>query len=216
MKKWILFVFLISIFSFSNFSYELEKKQIETDKLLSVFYNAVKIKNNAYALSFFEKDTKPVKVSPYDVSVSSDSKQIIDSVNSKDSEGYSPIVMAVVYDNLPMVEELIKRGADVNSYHPVLGKTLLGTAIYYNSTDIAKFFIINYPELINEGSSTDGWLPIEDAVLRENDEILIELIKNGADLSKKDFNNNTALDLAVNFGKGSLVKILRDNRKLDN
>ena len=46
--------------------------------------------------------------------------------------------------------------------------------------------------------------------MKENKEVLLELLKNGADIRKKDKRGNNAYDLATRHGKGVIVKILRD------
>ncbi|WP_067139261.1 ankyrin repeat domain-containing protein [Oceanivirga salmonicida] len=122
-------------------------------------------------------------------------------------KNYVPPVITAIENN--DIDALKKEKIDSNINSPVLNKNLLGTAIYNNSKDASKYIMQKDNEQINEISS-DNTLPIQNAVLKENEEILTLLLNNGAIIRKKDANGNDAYDLATKFGKGRMVKILRD------
>lgn len=209
MKKTLaLFIFPTLIFS-SNYLNEYKDK-VEKEKYFSKFLLAIKSNNNNFAKSFFENSEKEIKLNKYDVPVENYEKNIKINVNAKDENGNTPIIMAVEGDNLEMLKYLIQKGAKLDIEHPILKKTVLITAIHYNSNNVAEYLIDNYKNMINQGATQDGWLPIQEAALQENEKILIKLLQNGAKINKKDKNNSNVYDLATRHGKGKIVKILKD------
>ncbi|WP_068268587.1 ankyrin repeat domain-containing protein [Caviibacter abscessus] len=222
MKKiFILILLILSNYSFSisindsNYLSNLEHR-LFVDSSLTEFYKAIKLHTNVYAMKFLEPEKKKeVSKNSYDVLSDRNSEAFelfnnID-INSVDLNGYSSLIISAVYNNLEIFKALLKKGASLETKHPILGKTILNTAIYYNSNDVAKYIIENYKEFINRGSDSDGWLPIQEAVLKENEQILKLLLENGAIIRKTDKNGNDAYDIATIHGKGKMVKILRDS-----
>ena len=69
------------------------------------------------------------------------------------------------------------------------------------------------PSLVNIKSGTDGWTPLQDATLRSNTRLVKLLLSYGANPMIKDDNGGTAIDMATQFGKGEIVKLLRDKVK---
>ena len=67
--------------------------------------------------------------------------------------------------------------------------------------------------LANIGSTVDGWTPLEDATLKANVEIVKILLKYGANPTLTDKHGGTPMDMATKFGKGEIVKVLRDHIK---
>ena len=218
MKKTLILILLIIskyIFSDSNdYLINFYEKGIENNKLQS-FYKAVELHNNAYAITFLEFKNDDIKnKKSYDVKINNNKleyekyKQI--NVNGVDINGYTPIMIATIYNNLEIFKVLVEKGANIDVLNPVSGKTILNTAIFYGADDVAEYIIKKYRKYVNIGANTDGWLPIQDAVLKENEKILLLLLKNGAIIRKKDNNGNDAYDIATRHGKGKMVKILRD------
>ena len=67
--------------------------------------------------------------------------------------------------------------------------------------------------LVNIGSTIDGWTPLEDATLKANAKIVKMLLQYGANPTITDKHGGTPMDMATKFGKGEIVKILRDHIK---
>ena len=67
--------------------------------------------------------------------------------------------------------------------------------------------------LVNAHSGNDGWLPLQDATLKSNARIVEILLKYGANPLLTDAHGGTPMDMATEFGKGVIVKLLRDNIK---
>ena len=66
-----------------------------------------------------------------------------------------------------------------------------------------------YPKLVNVQSQNDGFTALQEAVLKNNVEIVKLLLDRGADPRIKDYKGGTAMDMATEFGKGEIVKELR-------
>ena len=215
MKKiFILILLIISKYIFSdsnNYLTNFYQKRMENNKLQR-FYKYVELHNNSYAINFLDLKKEDIKnKKSYDVKVNNNKIEYETiNVNAVDINGNTPIMIATIYNNLEIFKILIEKGANINILEPLLGKTILNTAIFYGSDNVAEYIIKNYKEYINKGAKTDGWLPIQDAVLKENEKILLLLLKNGAIIRKKDNNGNDAYDIATRYGKGKMVKILRD------
>lgn len=222
MKKiFILILLILSNYSFStsvkdnDYLSTLERREMQ-DVILKEFYKAIELHTNVYAMKFLEPDKKNDTLkNSYNVleDINSENFELFNNinVNAVDLDGYSPIIVCAMYNNLEIFKVLLKKGAKLDVSHPVLNKSILNTAIYYNSNDVANYIIENHKEYINKGSDYDGWLPIQEAVLKENEKILKLLLDNGAIIRKQDKNGNDAYDVATRHGKGKIVKILRDS-----
>ncbi|WP_052727642.1 ankyrin repeat domain-containing protein [Sneathia vaginalis] len=209
MKKIFLLFAIFSTFTFSRGYIEEYKRGLEREKTISRLFSAIKTKNNVYAEALLSPKANVNKAS-YNIPSEKEENKVELDVNVVDKKGFTPVLICAMYNNVDMLKEIIKKGANLEALHPILGKTLLVTAIFYGSNDVAKFLIENRKELINKGSNTDGWLPIEEAVLQENKDILLLLLRHGAIIRKKDKNGYDVYDLATRHGKGTMVKILRD------
>lgn len=214
MKKLLILFTFLSFLSYSD-SVGANYKANPDNVRINSFFQAIKTHNNIYARSFFQKsETTKERVGLYDVVMPKEVEKLepLD-VNVKDDKGYTPILIAAINDNLEIFDLLCKNGASLDVVHPVLGKTILNTAIYYDSNEVSKYIIENYEKYVNMPSVKDGWLPLEDAVLKENAKILTLLLENGAIIRKKDKNGYDVYDLATRHGKGEMVKILRSFEK---
>ena len=118
-------------------------------------------------------------------------------INSKSQDGYTPI----------------ENGANLYETHPIFNRTTVGTAAYYENEEAVEMLLKKDPKLANIGSTVDGWTPLEDATLKANVKIVKILLQYGANPTITDKHGGTPMDMAVKFGKGEIVKILRDHIK---
>lgn len=222
-KKRIIFLVILTLFcSTLTFTEEnvLDKfyKQKEIDYKLEALFNAIKIFNNRYALSFLETNeakettTNLLEYGPRleEIEDNDVSERLIN-INIKNSYGYSPLIVAIEYNNEIITSKLLEMGVDTDISHPVLGKSILNTAVFYENYNIVKLLIDYDKSLVNKSDKKDGFTPLMDAVLKANKSIIKLLLENGADPLQKDYKGYTALDLAVEFGKGEIVKMLKDH-----
>ena len=134
-------------------------------------------------------------------------------INAKNSKGETALMIAIEYGNNIILEELLKRDVNLDVRHPVFGKYPLNIAAYYSNYDGAKLLIEKDKSLVNKVNDVDGWHPLEDAALKGNANMVVLFLENGADPFIKDKKGYSALDLAANFGKGEIVKLLRMKMK---
>lgn len=212
MKKILIILILASFLSYSN-SNLLDNTQ--TDYKLEAFFNAIKIYNNKYASSFitgYKIDEVEKKDNNFSVLPEKEETVVFDKIdiNKSNKEGYTAAIIASEYNNDVVLKELIDNGVNLDVSHPVLGKTILNTAVYYDSYNIVKLLLQTDPSLVNKQDPLDGWTPLMVAVLKNNKNIVKLLLDNGADPLIKDYTDATALDLAVKYGKGQLIKMMRD------
>ena len=134
-------------------------------------------------------------------------------VNSRSEDGYTPIIVAIEAKNQEILQLLIENGANLYERHPVFNRTTVGTAAYYENEEAVETLLKKDSRLANIGSTVDGWTPLEDATLKANVEIVKILLKYGANPTLTDKHGGTPMDMATKFGKGEIVKVLRDHIK---
>lgn len=134
-------------------------------------------------------------------------------INAKSQDGYTPIVVAIEAKNHEILNLLIENGANLYEKHPIFNRTTLGTAAYYENVEAVQALLKKDPKLVNIGSTLDGWTPLQDATLKANVQIVKLLLQYGANPTITDKHGGTPMDMATKFGKGEIVKLLRDNIK---
>ncbi|ACZ01314.1 ankyrin repeat domain-containing protein [Streptobacillus moniliformis] len=224
MKK-ILLLLSIIMLNMNIFAEDLliskEKLEVEEkkEKILNEFFTAIKFSNNTLAVSYISGDEeRNISIYPneaYSPGFAPIVKKGVEKVdiNAENKIGETALMVAIEYNNIYILEELLKKDVNVNVRHNVLGKYPLHTAIFFENFEAVKLLVEKYPEMVNFQSDVDGWHPLEDAALKGNYEIAKFLIEKGANPLHKDFNGGNAIDLAANFGKGDIVKLLRDKIK---
>ncbi len=211
-----------------------QKKREEqiNDVRLKIFYDAIKRHNNKFVSNHLAiqanierrkmenvkaPDSGQVYGPDYNeimevINERSPIPELID-VNSHDSDGFSPIIVAIQYRNNEVLKLLMENGADIYEKHPVFDRLTLHTACYYENEEAVEILLKANPGLVNARSGNDGWTPLHDAVLKSNSNIVKLLLDNGADPMMADNKGGTPMDMATEFGKGEIVKLLRDNIK---
>lgn len=212
-----------------------EKFRLEQiiDEKLKFFFSAIRNHNNKYVKMLLnteenrqaikkrelkltdEKNNKGVYGVDLELEVFPlyDEKEVLIDVNSRDRYGYTPIIVAIESGNNEILKLLIENGADLREKHPVFGRLTLHTACYFQNEEAAEILLKADPSLVNIKSGTDGWTPLQDATLRSNTRLVKLLLSYGANPMIKDDNGGTAIDMATQFGKGEIVKLLRDRVK---
>lgn len=121
--------------------------------------------------------------------------------------GHSPLIIAVIYNDVELIEELIDSGADIN-FKNNFGDTALITALRCVNN---KLEIIQ--ELIAAGadaniSNNEGSTALILSVPFEKKEIITGLIRAGANVNAKNHNGDSALISAVTFDRITILKEL--------
>ena len=222
MKKILIYIIFFSTFVFSAEIDLLE--EINTSKArentINVLFNAIRKKNNSLVIRLLDMKKNEEKreentTGTYGPNIQLTSRENIQevTVDIKNKLGYTPIIVAIESGNNEMLEELIKRGASLKEKHPVMGRLTLHTACYYENIDAVRIILSHDKSLVNYQSESDGWTPLNDAVLKGNVEIVKLLLENGADPRIENYQHETSIDMATRFGKGEIVKLLRDQDK---
>ena len=235
-------VFVIVLFFFSQimfpitFKYDTgenlvtkKKEENAKEKQIKTVLEAIRRHNNKYVQFYLatEKNielrkrlmdkyiNRPAGVYGVDLNESSlvegDTKLV--DINSRSEDGYTPIIVAIEAKNQEILKLLIENGANLYERHPVFNRTTVGTAAYYGNEEAVETLLKKDSRLANIGSTVDGWTPLEDATLKANVEIVKMLLKYGANPTLTDKHGGTPMDMATKFGKGEIVKILRDHIK---
>ncbi|MBP9477913.1 MAG: ankyrin repeat domain-containing protein [Sebaldella sp.] len=221
MKKILIYMMLFSMFIFSNEIDLLEQMNNNAyqENVTNFFFDAIRKKNNSLVIGILdiEKNAnirKESQESGYGPIIEFKNRRPVNiTINSKNKIGYTPIIVAIESGNNEILEELLKRGASVREKHPVFGRLALHTACYYENAEAVKILLAHDKSIVNYQSDIDGWTPIDDAVLKGNIQIVKILLENGADPRVANFKNETPIDMATKFGKGEIVKLLRDQDK---
>ena len=200
---------------------------------LRIFFDAIRKQNNKFVLNHLATEENKKKLNENDekeakndngkyygpkysevIANSSDdiAVNLID-VNAQDQTGYTPIIVAIESGNNEILKVLVENGANLYEKHPVFGKSTLHTACYYENEEAVEILLKADRRLVNAHSGNDGWLPLQDATLKSNARIVEILLKYGANPLLTDAHGGTPMDMATEFGKGVIVKLLRDNIK---
>lgn len=221
MKKILIWMLLFNIITFSN---EIDLlKQMDDSKYeenaVNFLLDTIRKKNNLLVINILDMEKnrqarqQTIKEGSYGPEIEPRQFRTQLTVNSRNKLGYTPIIVAIESGNNEMLSELLKRGASVYEKHPVFGRLTLHTACYYGNAEAVKILLEYNKNIVNYQSSNDGWTPLDDAVLKGNIQIVKLLLEYGADPRVPNFKNETPIDMATKFGKGEIVKLLRDQDK---
>lgn len=156
-------------------------------------------------------------------------KQLIDrgvDINSKDNLGNSPLVIAIRHDDAALTRLLLKHKADYNLKNnrkvsaiqlaqtradPGVLKAFRdqGIKVDKKQTEYADVSIKDFEKSIQQSSSVyKGWPILSIASLLGEDEIVKQLLRQGADVNKHDQSGYTALHRASSKGQANTVGLL--------
>jgi ankyrin repeat protein len=123
----------------------------------------------------------------------------LENIDLRDSDERTPLINAACYNQQSILENLIKRGADINLQDKI-GCTALHASAKNGFIEIAKI-------LLSFGAKVDlidkyGNTPLSDAVFYSNGtgELIKLLLSYGADKNLKNFSGVSPLELANNIG----------------
>jgi len=114
------------------------------------------------------------------------------------------LMIAAWYGNIPMMELLVRRGADVNRTND-LGERALMHASWRGQADAVKW-------LLAHGARVDSgpmqWSALHYAVFAGRGEVAALLLERGADINARSTNGSSVLMMAVYEGHEDLVRLL--------
>ncbi|TVZ15862.1 hypothetical protein JM81_2114 [Maribacter sp. MAR_2009_72] len=176
------------------------KNEISRKKLgKQPFYNLITVTFSIMNEFFF----KAIREGNYnEVKAMLDKNAVL--VNSKDSRGSTPLILATYYDETEIARLLLEKGAKIDAVD-ASGNTALMGVCFKGFTDIAKL-LIDKGAALNERNAMGATCLIYAAQFNRL-EIAKLLIANGADKSIKDNRGNSALDHAKTQGLSALIDL---------
>ncbi|RMB61048.1 ankyrin repeat domain-containing protein [Dokdonia sinensis] len=128
-----------------------------------------------------------------------------DTLNTKNAEGYSPLILAAYHANFEVAKELLKNGASINE------ESNYGSAIMAATVKGAIKIVQLLLEYGADPNVTDanGTTALLYATMFQQNEIATLLLNYKADTSLKDNRGNTALDYAILMKNETLTNLLK-------
>ncbi|KAM6483952.1 ankyrin repeat-containing domain protein [Trichoderma sp. SZMC 28011] len=128
-------------------------------------------------------------------------------INATDSENMTPLLYAAEAGELSLVTWLLEREADVNATDN-LGRSALWYAIKNLRVEVVRELLNWKPQLNN--LTTSGQPLVEIAI--EDVEIMRMLLDAGIDMEQPNYNNHTVLNIAVDWKKTDVVRLLVERK----
>ena len=130
-----------------------------------------------------------------------------DTINTKNQNGFTPLILACYYRQKNIVELLINQGANLETDSPE-GPALLA-AVYRGDVEIANLILSQKANL--NVTNSEGTTALMFAVMAGNLEMVKLLLNNGADKNKLSKHGHTALTLAKKYDFKEIEIILSTN-----
>ena len=124
-------------------------------------------------------------------------------LEAQTTNGDTPLMLASFYGNAPVVKLLLAREVEVN--RP--GWTALHYAAINGSSEIVKL-LLDASAYVDCESPDDKMTPVMLAAMRGRVAAVEVLRDNGADLSLKNKDGLTAMDLAKRYGQDGVIDVL--------
>jgi len=126
-------------------------------------------------------------------------------VNSRNENGFTPLILAVYRGNNEVAKLLVDKGADVNA-NSAMGTALMA-AIVKGNTEMALYLLDHKadPNLVDD----KGVTALMYAAMFRNAGIIKPLLGKGADKKLKDSQGKTAFEYAVFSGNDETINLLK-------
>jgi hypothetical protein len=127
------------------------------------------------------------------------------SINTRNAQGATPVIIASRKGHLPLVRNLVQFGADLSA-EDNNGVNALFAAIAENKTPIVEFLAGQMD--VNQ-QDKHGYTPLMYAVLKKNKPMIQTLVEHNADIHIKDYRGDTAVIIAENNNLHDIAQYLR-------
>ena len=128
-------------------------------------------------------------------------------VNAKDPEGQTPLMVAAVRNNSPVIAALVKSGADVNAKDKNDMTPLMYAAWANPNPDVTV--ALTQADAAVDAKDRDGQTPLMYALnFNANSDVAAALIKAGANVNAKDNESQTPLMHAALHNKTKMIALL--------
>lgn len=128
-------------------------------------------------------------------------------INSKNADGYTPLILACYKGNVDVVKFLVKNSNTINI--PSGMGTAMMAATYKGQAKIVKLLLENKanPNLTDQ----NGQNALMMAIIVKNKEIIELLLKSKIDLNARDNNKKQAIDYALMTNDQTIIKLITKN-----
>ena len=130
------------------------------------------------------------------------------SINAQDDDGITALISATFSNQIEVIKTLLEAGADTEKAGSDLSTPLV-VAVDENHLDVLRL-LLQHGANPNVQLQVDESTPIMGAIRRKFTDAVRILLSWNADLQKKDWNGNTALELAKSWECFEIVSILED------
>ncbi|MFJ3054736.1 ankyrin repeat domain-containing protein [Herbaspirillum sp. NPDC087042] len=183
------------------------------------YFQAIRMDNVYFLKQLMQRGMGPNLIEPKRgytglmLSIREDSMKAFDLlVNAPDvnleaqaTNGDTPLMLAAFYGNVPVVKLLLGREVEVN--RP--GWTALHYAAINGSSDIVKL-LLDASAYVDAESPDEQMTPVMLAAMRGRVAAVAALRDGGADLSLKNKEGLTAMDLARRYGQDEVIDVLKE------
>jgi ankyrin repeat protein len=118
-------------------------------------------------------------------------------VNAKDDDGYTPLDLAIDYEEIETADLLRKHGGKHGTIH---------IAILGGDAEGVKEFLAGGADV--NAKNQRGWTPLHGAAVDGSKEVGELLIAKGADVNAKDKHGRTPLHFTSNYGQKEITELL--------
>jgi ankyrin repeat protein len=129
-------------------------------------------------------------------------------VNARETDGFTPLMIASGLGQPQMVELLLNAGADVLILEPRMGATALHKAAQSGNREVIKLLLHN-GAFVDQQSPVLGNTALMDAILHKQEDGVRTLLSYGAKTSVRNHWDQTALDLAESEGLDAITQLIR-------
>ncbi|WP_409286213.1 ankyrin repeat domain-containing protein [Pontibacter sp. G13] len=171
--------------------------RIETQKIYQTVIDT--------ALSLSEKETQVAKLIQAGEPVNTESFVI-----GTGNDRHSPLLVAARENYPNMVQMLLDAGADIGQRGYMMNAIPFHKAGYMGNPEVMEL-LVNHPDaqnFINDPGPNNGYTPLHDAIWHGNAAAAKILIDAGADLSAKNYEGDTPLDLARRYQYQDIVEMI--------
>ena len=135
-------------------------------------------------------------------------------LNERNNDGETPLFLACQKSSpLPLIENLIKHGADVN-IPDIENRSPLREVCYPGDIEMIKLLVENGANI--NCSDNDGWSVLHVACLSGQINIIKYIVEHGANVNARDIENATPLHFACEIGNVEILDyLLRHGSKND-
>lgn len=130
-------------------------------------------------------------------------------INTPDSDGITPCDLAIVCDQNATLSALIEAGANI--HQGIYGSALI-FAIKLKKVAVARLLLERASKTDKQRQlsfvTSEGYTPLQTAVLEDDAETVKALLQHGADVGKQNADGMTALYIAAQQGSAAVCRIL--------